>query len=453
MFTWLPGLLIISQLCPDGAEATMFALLGGAMNLGQTLAHEFGVAPDGSAGEGEQFRNLWIVSAIASVLPLAPLAAAQYCIPDVSQREGLGDAEQRAAPAASAASSAAPAPPQRPASTHSAAVGGGAAPPPRRDDERRPRGAAGRCRAARRSTERRGAQLAAARARASRPIAAMRAAVDQQGGAAASNEWCGAEGNADDSDADYKQALVATEVRQLRPVALFIDGGGVLPPRTADTALRSPAVAPGAPTRGAAGGGSPRVIVAMAVLLAVHWATLYLAWRWDRGVDSRRRRRHAEAATTSAAPQKGAERRQAIPKQRRTPADGTGEGDSNRGEARARRKMRQRRLPVDRTGEEGTAMEELHTGAGRPPPPVEPSPFSPARRRWVDAARAVAAARRVGFRVGDSPVTLRVSLECGIVLAMEDGRPLLPVEPVRARPPPVERRVYSDGYVGTQEEY
>merc|ERR1719359_546054 len=39
---WMPGVVILSQLCPKGMEATMYALLAGCHNLGGTIASNCG---------------------------------------------------------------------------------------------------------------------------------------------------------------------------------------------------------------------------------------------------------------------------------------------------------------------------------------------------------------------------------------------------------------------------
>jgi hypothetical protein len=64
---WMPGVVILSQLCPTGMEATIFALLAGCMNLGTQVADYsgafllelLGVHPQGGANETIMFENLW----------------------------------------------------------------------------------------------------------------------------------------------------------------------------------------------------------------------------------------------------------------------------------------------------------------------------------------------------------------------------------------------------------
>merc|ERR1719487_1665545 len=56
---WIPGSVLLSQCCPRGIEATMYALVAGAIDLGDTVASFSGayflnlleVAPRGSESE------------------------------------------------------------------------------------------------------------------------------------------------------------------------------------------------------------------------------------------------------------------------------------------------------------------------------------------------------------------------------------------------------------------
>merc|ERR1719424_914931 len=72
---WMPGVVILSQLCPKGMEATMYALLAGCHNLGNTLSlylgayilEMLGVRPTGAKNESAQFNNLWMAALIATV--------------------------------------------------------------------------------------------------------------------------------------------------------------------------------------------------------------------------------------------------------------------------------------------------------------------------------------------------------------------------------------------------
>mmetsp|Transcript_9403 Transcript_9403/g.13107 ORF Transcript_9403/g.13107 Transcript_9403/m.13107 type:complete len:602 (+) Transcript_9403:206-2011(+) len=89
-FNYMPAVMIMSRLCPKGFEATMFALLASASNLGANISNYsgaflldvMGVRPSGAANESEQFENLWLVALITSVLPCLPLVLLPYLIPD-----------------------------------------------------------------------------------------------------------------------------------------------------------------------------------------------------------------------------------------------------------------------------------------------------------------------------------------------------------------------------------
>lgn len=94
-WTYAPLSLLMYQLCPEGLEATVFALLAGSSNLGSSLSQYqgayvldlFGVKPIGAKGESVQFENLWIVQTIAIILPLIPILTIPFLIPDATQRD------------------------------------------------------------------------------------------------------------------------------------------------------------------------------------------------------------------------------------------------------------------------------------------------------------------------------------------------------------------------------
>ena len=96
-WTMMPLVLLMLQLCPEGIEATVFALLAGSSNLGNALSQYqgafilemFGVNPSGALGESHQFDNLWKVSLISLTLPLIPICTIPFLIPDASQTERL----------------------------------------------------------------------------------------------------------------------------------------------------------------------------------------------------------------------------------------------------------------------------------------------------------------------------------------------------------------------------
>eukprot|EP00468_Gymnochlora_sp_CCMP2014_P008288 CAMPEP_0167763012 /NCGR_PEP_ID=MMETSP0110_2-20121227/13105_1 /TAXON_ID=629695 /ORGANISM="Gymnochlora sp., Strain CCMP2014" /LENGTH=467 /DNA_ID=CAMNT_0007649987 /DNA_START=343 /DNA_END=1742 /DNA_ORIENTATION=- len=89
-FNYMPAVMIMSRLCPKGLEATMFALLASASNLGSNISNysgaflldAMGIKPNGSKNESHQFENLWLVALIVSILPCVPLILLPYLIPD-----------------------------------------------------------------------------------------------------------------------------------------------------------------------------------------------------------------------------------------------------------------------------------------------------------------------------------------------------------------------------------
>merc|ERR1719311_802628 len=87
---WMPGVVILSQLCPKGMEATMYALLAGCHNLGNTIASNCGAYvllllncnPSGADNEDAEFTNLWRGSVLSTVLPMFTLLLLPWLIPD-----------------------------------------------------------------------------------------------------------------------------------------------------------------------------------------------------------------------------------------------------------------------------------------------------------------------------------------------------------------------------------
>jgi hypothetical protein len=96
---WMPSTVIMSQLCPSGMEAIMFALLAGCHNLGATISNNFGavlieqmgISPNGSDGESAQFDRLWIASLVSAVLPTLSIVLVPWFIPDKRQTERILD--------------------------------------------------------------------------------------------------------------------------------------------------------------------------------------------------------------------------------------------------------------------------------------------------------------------------------------------------------------------------
>lgn len=109
LWTWMPSIVILSQLCPHGVEATMYALLAGSANFANQLARSegsfvlcaLGVEPNGSPDESAQFEHLWIAVLLAAVGPCVPLVLLPFLIPDARQTDTLlkdGGSEKGATP-------------------------------------------------------------------------------------------------------------------------------------------------------------------------------------------------------------------------------------------------------------------------------------------------------------------------------------------------------------------
>uniref|UniRef100_A0A7S4Q5S0 Major facilitator superfamily (MFS) profile domain-containing protein n=1 Tax=Alexandrium monilatum TaxID=311494 RepID=A0A7S4Q5S0_9DINO len=106
---WMPGVVILSQLCPKGMEATMYALLAGCHNLGTTVASNcgawvlelLGCQPTGALQESKQFDRLWVGSALSIILPTITVALLPWLIPDARQTDKLLEDGDRDATAGS----------------------------------------------------------------------------------------------------------------------------------------------------------------------------------------------------------------------------------------------------------------------------------------------------------------------------------------------------------------
>ena len=96
-WAYVPGVLLLCQVCPEGLEATMFALLAGCGNLGRAVASIFGtyllaylgVEPDGTSHDRHCFDHLWIAALLQSVAPLLTLGLLPRMIPDASQTDHI----------------------------------------------------------------------------------------------------------------------------------------------------------------------------------------------------------------------------------------------------------------------------------------------------------------------------------------------------------------------------
>jgi folate/biopterin transporter len=96
---WMPQVVILSYLCPRGMEATMYALLAGCHNLGNTIASSLGALllqrlgcqPSGQVGESDQFQMLWVAATVSTVLPMIAILVLYRLIPDARQNEQIVD--------------------------------------------------------------------------------------------------------------------------------------------------------------------------------------------------------------------------------------------------------------------------------------------------------------------------------------------------------------------------
>jgi len=110
---WLhmPGIVVISHLCPRGMEAIIFALLAGSSSLGYVISAYLGsyvldrldIRPAGEEGslgggagggggvlsESAQFENLWKASLVSTLLPLVTICMIPLLIPDALQTEKM----------------------------------------------------------------------------------------------------------------------------------------------------------------------------------------------------------------------------------------------------------------------------------------------------------------------------------------------------------------------------
>eukprot|EP00959_Pyramimonas_sp_CCMP1952_P273215 5710985-Pyramimonas_sp.AAC.1 len=93
----MPGVVLISHMCPRGMEAIMFANLAGCHNLGYTASINLGawmleslqIQPAGVAGERHQFDNLWVASMVSTLLPLVLVVFVPWFIPNKLSTEPI----------------------------------------------------------------------------------------------------------------------------------------------------------------------------------------------------------------------------------------------------------------------------------------------------------------------------------------------------------------------------
>ena len=92
---WMPGVVLMAQLCPRGMEAAMYALLAGCHNIGGSVAQSFGafllerlgVNPSGKENEGATFEWLWVAALVSALMPMASLSMIPYCVPNALQTQ------------------------------------------------------------------------------------------------------------------------------------------------------------------------------------------------------------------------------------------------------------------------------------------------------------------------------------------------------------------------------
>ena len=99
MWNYLPFTLLMSQLCTEGMESTIFAITAGTSNLGTTLSQFQGafilkllkINPNGGINDFMNFENLWIACLISAILPCLPLFLIYILIPNVGQKDKIND--------------------------------------------------------------------------------------------------------------------------------------------------------------------------------------------------------------------------------------------------------------------------------------------------------------------------------------------------------------------------
>jgi hypothetical protein len=96
-----PGLLMLSRICPDQLESSMFAILAANTNFAITasgpisgfICDSFGITPDGSRNESQKFENMWIANILMVGLKLIPLLFI-WMLPNISMTEPFDDVRE-----------------------------------------------------------------------------------------------------------------------------------------------------------------------------------------------------------------------------------------------------------------------------------------------------------------------------------------------------------------------
>lgn len=94
-------MIILARLCPPGMQATLIALGGGSHVLGAAVSKSaaacllgvFGVRPNGSDTESEQFKHLWCCVLIGALVPLVFVACCIRLVPaeaDIDAVDAVG---------------------------------------------------------------------------------------------------------------------------------------------------------------------------------------------------------------------------------------------------------------------------------------------------------------------------------------------------------------------------
>jgi len=98
----MPSIVIISQLCPEGMEAVVFALVNSSFNIGGMVGANTGALllqwlkcePSGEDSESAQFEYLWLAAVLNSVMQVIPLVLMRWLIPHCRQTEKIMQGEQ-----------------------------------------------------------------------------------------------------------------------------------------------------------------------------------------------------------------------------------------------------------------------------------------------------------------------------------------------------------------------
>jgi len=105
----MPGIMLMSQLCPQGMEASMFALLAGCQSVAESVAQSSGaflleqleVTPNGTFEDARKFDNLWIAALVSSLAPLISILLMSKWIPNALQTDTILSSQPSSATAGS----------------------------------------------------------------------------------------------------------------------------------------------------------------------------------------------------------------------------------------------------------------------------------------------------------------------------------------------------------------